>query len=63
MIKKDRFFNAYDREYGEKSIPIIAIKSSTTEPIVKRWLYDRRLNRRNVYRYTRKRLKILSYRS
>ena len=62
-IEKDRFFNAYDREHGGKSMPTIAIKSGTTESIVKRWLYDRRLNGRNAYRYTRKRLKVLGYKS
>jgi hypothetical protein len=62
-IKKDRFFNAYDQEHGEKSIPTIAIKSSTTEPTVKRWLHDRRLNGHNAHRHTRKRLKVLGYKS
>lgn len=62
-IKKDRFFNAYDREHGEKSIPTIAIESGTTKSTVKRWLHDRRLNRRDAHRHTRKRLKVLSYKS
>jgi len=62
-IKKDRFFNAHDREHGEKSIPMIAIESGTTESTAKRWLYDRRLNGRDAHRYMCKRLKVLGYKS
>jgi hypothetical protein len=63
MIEKGRFFNVYNREHGKKSIPTIAIKSGTTESIAKRWLYDRRLNGRDIHRYMYKRLKVLSYKS
>jgi hypothetical protein len=63
MIEKYRFFNVYNREHSEKSIPIIAIKSGTTEPIAKRWLYNRYLNGHDVHRYTHKKLKVLSYKS
>ena len=62
-IEEDQFFNAYDREYGEKSIPMIAIESGTTKPTAKRWLYNRCLNGRDVHYYTRKRSKVLSYKS
>jgi transposase len=62
-IEKDRFFNAYDREHGEKSIPTIAIESGTTESTAKRWLHDRRLNGRDAHRHTRKRSKVLGHKS
>jgi hypothetical protein len=47
-IEKDRFFDAYDREHGVKSIPMIALESRTTEPTAKCWLRDRRENGREV---------------
>jgi hypothetical protein len=62
-IEKGRFFNVYDREHGKKSISMIVIKSGTTESIAKRWLYDRRLNGRDIHRYMCKRLKVLGYKS
>ena len=62
-IEKNQFFNAYNREYSKKSIPTIAIKFGTTEPTIKRWLHNKYLNGHDVYYYTRKRLKVLSYKS
>jgi hypothetical protein len=62
-IEKGWFFNIYNQEHGKKSIPIIVIKSSTIKSIAKRWLYNRRLNRRDIYRYIYKRSKVLSYKS
>ncbi|KAH7384803.1 hypothetical protein BKA64DRAFT_149709 [Cadophora sp. MPI-SDFR-AT-0126] len=54
-IEKTRFFNAYDREYPGKSIPVLALESGTSEPTAKRWLA--------AYRHTRKRSKILGKQS
>jgi hypothetical protein len=62
-IEKDRFFDAYDREHGVKSILTIALESGTTEPIAKRWLRDRRENGREAHRHTRKRSKVLGHKS
>jgi hypothetical protein len=58
-VKKSRFFNAYDRDVGTKSLTLIAEDAGTTQPTATRWLKEREEHGRDAYRSSRKKSKKL----
>jgi len=54
-VKKCRFYDAYDRDYNEKSLRQIARETPTSEGTARRWLRQRESLGSIAYRTTRKR--------